>query len=517
MKTETNVQVSVENDENSMDEQHAILKEESLDPADWDTFRTLGHRMVDDMIDYLRSVRDRPVWQPIPEEVSASFREPLPRSPESIDRVYEDFRRRILPYPTGNIHPRFWGWVMGNGTATAMMAEMLAAGINLNQGGGAQAGGLVERQVIDWCKEMLGFPREASGILVSGGSMANLTGLAVARNSLAGFNIRREGLCGGQMLRIYGSTEVHSSVTKAAELLGLGQKGLCLIPVREDFTIDVSALRHAIREDQASGVRPLCVVGCAGTVNTGAIDPLEALADICQEEKVWFHVDGAFGALAYLAPELRPLLTGMERADSIAFDMHKWMYLPYEVGCTLVRDPEAHRLAFTLTPEYLEHTTRGIPGSDLWFSDYGVQLSRGFRALKVWMSLKEHGIDAFGRLVRQNVEQARYLEKLVNEHEELELIVPASLNIVCFRYRGSLTDPVALDALNKELLLRLHESGVAAPSYTVVHGKYALRTCITNHRSRREDFELFIEAVLRIGREITGSLDADSSATDAHR
>ncbi len=243
-------------------------------------------------------------------------------------------------------------------------------------------------------------------------------------------------------------------------------------------------------------------MGCAGTVNTGAIDPLDTLADVCAEEEIWFHVDGAFGVLAYLAPDLRYRLEGMERADSVAFDMHKWMYLPYEVGCTLVRDAEAHRLAFTLTPEYLEHSTRGIAGSDLWFSDYGVQLTRGFRALKVWMSIKEHGIDAFGRLIRQNVEQAQYLASLVKEQEELELLVPPTLNIVCFRYKGPLTDPAALDALNKELLVRLHETGVAAPSYTVVYGKYAIRVCITNHRSRREDFELLVKEVVRIGREV---------------
>lgn len=491
-------------------ERSARLKEETLDPADWEKFRELGHRMVDDMVDYLRTVRERPVWQPIPESIAASFGEPLPRSPESIERVYEDFRRRILPYPTGNIHPRFWGWVMGNGTATAMMAEMLAAGMNLNQGGGAQVGGLVERQVIDWCKEMLGYPKEGSGILVSGGSMANLTGLTVARNSQAGYDVRKEGLCAGKPIRVYASTEVHSSVTKAAELLGLGQKGLCLIPVRDNFTIDVQALRKAIRDDWANGVRPLCVVGCAGTVNTGAIDPLDTLADICAEEKIWFHVDGAFGALAFLAPELRRMLKGMERADSLAFDMHKWMYLPYEVGCTLVRDPEAHRLAFTLTPEYLEHSKRGIAGSDLWFSDYGVQLTRGFRALKVWMSLKEQGIDIFGRLILQNVEQASYLESLVKEQQELELLVPASLNIVCFRYRGALTDPEALDVLNKELLVRLHESGVAAPSYTVIRGKYAIRVCITNHRSRREDFDLLVDEVLRLGREMVTGAEAEA-------
>jgi glutamate/tyrosine decarboxylase-like PLP-dependent enzyme len=390
---------------------------------------------------------------------------------------------------------------MGNGTVTAMLSDMLAAGINLNQGGGAQAGSLVESQVITWCKEMLGFPASASGLLVSGGSMANLVGLAVARNSRAGFDVRAEGVAGApRAMRFYASSEVHSSVQKAMELLGLGHRALRLVPARTDFTIDIARLGDMIREDRERGLMPLCVIGCAGTVNTGATDPLDTLADLCTEERLWFHVDGAFGALAALSPDLRHIVKGMERADSLAFDMHKWMYLPYEVGCTLVRDPEAHRRAFALTPDYLEHTNRGIGGSDVWFSDYGVQLSRGFRALKVWMSVKEHGIEKFGRLIRQNVEQARYLESLIRAEPDLELIAPAALNIVCFRYRGSFTAADDTDALNKELLLRLHEGGVAAPSYTVIERKYALRVCITNHRSRRDDFDLLVREVLRLGK-----------------
>jgi glutamate/tyrosine decarboxylase-like PLP-dependent enzyme len=476
------------------------MLEESLDPRDWEEMRTLGRRMVDDMVEYLRSVRDRPVWRPIPEETANRFREPLPRRPAPAGDVYEAFRRDVLPYPTGNIHPRFWGWVMGNGTVTAMLYEMLAAGINLNQGGGAQAGSLVESAVIAWCNEMLGFPASASGILVSGGSMANLVGLTVARNSRAGFDVRSEGVAASpHAMRFYASSEVHSSVRKALELLGVGSSALRLVPARADFTIDLKKLKEMIGEDRSHGFAPLCVIGCAGTVNTGATDPLDALADLCSAEGLWFHVDGAFGALAALSPDLRHIVKGMERADSLAFDMHKWMYLPYEVGCTLVRNPDAHRRSFALTPDYLEHTTRGIGGSDIWFSDYGVQLSRGFRALKVWMSIKEHGIEKFGRLIRQNVDQARYLETLVRSTPELELLAPAPLNIVCFRYVGRLSDEAAIDTLNRELLLRLHEGGMAAPSYTVLDGKYALRVCNTNHRSRRADFDLLVREVLRLG------------------
>ena len=243
-------------------------------------------------------------------------------------------------------------------------------------------------------------------------------------------------------LRLYASVEVHSSVQKATELLGLGHKALRLIPVRKDMTIDPIALKAAIREDRAHGYLPFCVVGCAGTVNTGATDPLEDLADICAAEDLWFHVDGAFGAMVALSPELRHIVKGMDRADSIAFDMHKWMYLQYEVGCSLVRNGDLHRNAFALTPHYLEHTSRGIGGGDLWFSDYGVELSRTFRALKVWMSIQEHGIDKFGRLIRQNVDQARYLQGLVTSSPDLELVADAPMNIVCFRYKGALSEKV---------------------------------------------------------------------------
>ena len=478
-----------------------IVTEETLDPKDWRAMRELGHRMVDDMMGWLETARERPVWRPVPAEVKEALREPLPREGQGAEAAYRSFRELVLPYPMGSYHPRFWSWVIGTGTPLAMLAEMLAAGMNSNLGGGEHAAGYVEEQVLSWCREMTGFPATASGLLVSGSSMGNLVGLAVARGARAGFDVRGRGLAGQARMAVYASAEAHSSIQKAVELLGLGTEGLRKVPVRADFTVDVEAMRGMIAADRASGLRPICVVGNAGTVNTGAIDDLAALADLAAREGAWFHVDGAFGALAGLSPRLRPLLAGMERADSLTFDFHKWLYLPYEIGVVLVRDAAAHRRTFALTPDYLAHGERGI-NAGLWFSDYGVQLSRGFRALKAWMHIKEHGVEKLGRLIDQNVAQARHLEELVKRSPELELMAPVPLNIVCFRYRVPGRTDAELDALNQELLVRLQEGGVAAPSYTRLDGRYALRAAITNHRSRREDFDAMVAEVLRIGREL---------------
>jgi len=489
-----------------MNQLRLVEREESLDPDDWQAMRALGHRMVDDMMTYLETVRERPVWQPIPDRVKTSLQESLPLAPQDPSQVYQEFVENVLPYPMGNIHPRFWGWVIGTGTPLGMLAEMLAAGMNPNAGGADHVANYVEAQVLDWCKEMLGYPAQASGLLVSGGSMANLVGLAVARNARAGFKVRQQGLMASPAkMTLYGSSETHSSIQKAVELLGLGADSLRKVPTSSDYQIDLSALETAISEDREAGYRPICVVGNAGTVNTGAIDDLNALADLCQRESLWFHVDGAFGALAVLSPKLGPLLAGMERADSLAFDMHKWMYMPYEIGCALVRTPQDHRGTFALTPDYLAHTERGLAAGPIWFSDYGPQLSRGFRALKAWMSIKEHGIKKYGRLIQQNVDQARYLAGLVDDSPDLEKLAPVSLNIVCFRFTAPHLDDAALNRLNQELLTQLHERGIAAPSSTTLASRYALRVAITNHRSRREDFALFVRETVRIGRELLES------------
>jgi aromatic-L-amino-acid/L-tryptophan decarboxylase len=482
----------------------------TLDPADWDAFATLAHRMVDDMLGHLRTVRDRPAWQPMPADVRASFHEPVPWEGEGAERVYEEFVRTVLPYPNGNLHPRFWGWVHGGGTPLGMMADMLASGLNAHLAGFNQAPALVEHEVIRWLAELMGMPSDASGVLVSGATMANVLGLAVARYVKArdaGFDVREEGLQGsGQpRLMLYGSAETHAWANKAAELLGLGRASFRQIPVDDAYQIDVAALEAAVAADRAAGHLPFCVIGTAGTVNTGATDDLEWLAGYCRSQHLWFHVDGAFGALARLSPALRPIVAGIEQADSVSFDLHKWMYLPFEVACVLVRDSAAHRAAFAATASYLAVPARGVAAGGFPFAERGMDLTRNFKALKVWMSMKAHGVHAYAALIEQNVADAQYLAALAGADPDLELLAPAPLNVVCFRYAPADVVPGRLDALNTEILIRVQEEGIAVPSGTRVRGRYAIRVANVNHRSRREDFAILASAVKRIGREIVAS------------
>jgi len=486
------------------------LVEETLDPDDWKSMRKLGHKMLDDMLDYLRTVRERPVWQHVPDKVKASFSEPVPEQPGSPEEIYEEFVEKVLPYPMGNIHPRFWGWILGTGTVMGAFAELLAASMNTNTGGGDNhIANHVEKQVIEWIKEMLRYPSSASGVLTSGCSAANIIGLTVARNAKSGFNLRRKGLqVASKKMVLYASQEVHSSIQKAVELLGLGNEALRLLPVNEYFQIDLQTLKATIARDRKFGYLPFCVVGAAGTTNTGSIDDLDALANLCQQENLWLHVDGAFGAWTALAPKSRNKVYGIERADSLALDLHKWMFMPYEIGCALVQHESQHREAFSLMPDYLAHGEggRGLSGGDLpWFSDYSFQLSRGFRALKAWMSLKEHGSNKYARLIQQNIDQAFYLGELVEASPELELSAPVTLNIVCFRYVARGIESDALNEVNKRIVIELQEQGVAVLSGTVIEGKYVLRVANTNHRSRREDFDFLIREVIRIGKELNAS------------
>jgi aromatic-L-amino-acid decarboxylase len=483
-----------------------IVQEESLDPTNWENLRQLGHRMVDDMFDYLQEVRERPVWEKLSVDAVKNLDLPLPLAPQTAASVYEDFLLHVLPFNNNNIHPRFWSWVQGCGTPSGMLSDMLSSGMNANVAIGDHAPMYVERQVIQWSKKLFGFPESSSGILTSGGSIANITALIVARNH---FNtkIKSGGIRAvpGQLI-VYGSSETHNCMVKAAGVIGLGTEHFRKIPVDGKYRIRTDVLLQTIINDKQAGLFPFCIVGNAGTVNTGAIDDLRELAAIARNEGIWFHVDGAFGAVPALLPEFADLLIGLQEADSLAFDYHKWFYVNYEVGCVLIKNAEAHRGAFTTPANYLLHHERGLSGGPESFSNYGMELSRGFKALKVWMSLKEHGVNKYIRMIRRNIEQAKYLGLQISKNRDLELLADVSLNIVCYRYNPRHLNGVDLNELNKEILMRLQEAGIAAPSYTLLNGKYALRVAICNHRSRTEDFDLLVNHTVRIGNNLVQSL-----------
>ena len=342
-----------------------VPAETSLDPDDWDELRRLGHRMLDDEFDALEALRQAPVWQRQPGSADEAWREPLPLRPTPLQKVYATYRRSIAPYGNGNRHPRFFGWVHGGGTPVGMLAEMLAAGLNSNLGGRDHAPIGCERQVIRWAAELLGLPSESSGLLVTGTSIANFMAVLIARTAALGPGVREQGLADSHLVA-YASAAVHGCVAKACDMAGLGSHHLRLIECTDSGAINLASLRAALRADSERGMRPFLVVGTGGSVDTGAIDDLAGLARFCRSERLWFHVDAAFGAIAMMSARLRPLFAGIEHADSVAFDFHKWAQVPYDAGCLVVRDRTAHLATFRRPAAYLARNRRGLAAGDPW-------------------------------------------------------------------------------------------------------------------------------------------------------
>lgn len=476
----------------------------SLDPSDWRSTRVQGHRMLDDIFDYVEFIRERPVWQPIPDSIRDRFREAVPTGPTDLALVHDEFMRHILPFATGNSHPGFMGWVHGGGNVPGMLAEMLAAGLNANLGGRDHVPIEVEHQIVHWLRQLFDFPSTATGLFVTGSSMANLLGVLIARTGKLGIDVRRKGVVSSdKRLIAYASAAAHGCIAQAMDLSGLGIDALRVIPTNERHQINIDALNIAIADDRNAGLTPFLVVGTAGTVDIGAIDDLATIASIAHREKLWFHVDGAFGALAIMAPDLAPQLVGIQQADSIALDFHKWAQVPYDAGFILVRDGKLHRDTFASPAAYLRRETRGLAAGALWPCDFGPDLSRGFRALKTWFTLKVYGIDALGAMISRTCELARYLEIRIATSRELELLAPVSLNIVCFRYRGE--DP---NRLNARIVADLHESGISAPSTTVIGNRLAIRAAIVNHRTEPRDIDALLMAVAKFGAIATRSCAA---------
>jgi aromatic-L-amino-acid decarboxylase len=479
-------------------------RDNTLDPADWPGFRAQAHRMLDDMLDYIRDIRERPVWQAAPEEVRQRFRSNVPEAPSDLATVHAEFMRDVLPYAAGNVHPGFMGWVHGAGTPVGMVAEMLAAGLNANLGGRDQAPIEVERQMVRWMQRIFGFPESASGLFVTGTSMANLIGVLIARDAELGFEVRCAGVAGTEKrLAAYASAAAHSCIAKALDMAGIGSDALRTIAVDGRHRISLEALRAAIAEDRRRGTTPFLVVGNAGTVDIGAIDDLAGIAEICREERLWFHVDGACGALAMLAPDLAPRLAGIERADSLAFDFHKWGQVPYDAGFILVRDGVLHRKAFATSAPYLRRELRGLAAGAPWPCDFGPDLSRGFRALKAWFTLKVYGTAAMGAAISRTCGLARYLESRVAARPELELLAPVELNVVCFGYRSE-----DAQRINPRIVIELQESGVAAPSTTTLDGRIAIRAAIVNHRTTEREIDLLVEKTVALGQAMEAAAQA---------
>ncbi len=458
--------------------------------------------MLDDLFDHLQTLRDQPVWRPAPAEIRARRRTDLPTAPGDLAQVHQTFLNEVLPYASGNVNPGFMGWVQGAGTPVGMLAEMLAAGMNANCGGRDHMAIAVEQEVAGWMRQMFGFPDASAGLFVTGASMANFIGVLAARQRTLGPGVREQGLAasGGERLVAYASVGAHNCVPRAMEMAGLGRQALRLIPIDDHHRIRLDALRERLAADRAAGLTPFLIVGGAGTVDTGAIDDLAGLADIAAAEGCWLHVDGAYGALGILTPTVAPKLAGIERADSIAFDFHKWGQTPYDAGYILARDGARLRETFAVDAPYLAREHRGLAGGDFWPCDYGPDLSRGFRALKVWFTLKVLGAEAIGASIARSCELGRVLGELIAAEPSLELMAPVQLNIVCFRYRCA--EP---GAVNADIVADLQEAGRVAPSLTRIGGQVAIRAALFNHRTDRSDLEALVRSVVALGQAATRS------------
>ncbi|MFE0459526.1 pyridoxal phosphate-dependent decarboxylase family protein [Kitasatospora sp. NPDC058965] len=461
-------------------------------------FRTAAHTAADLVADYLAAVPERPVWQPMdPAAREALLTAPLPAEGRELDELLGVIGSEVMTAPMGNGHPRFFGWVNAAPAPAGVLATLAAAAMNPSSAGGDHADVHLERAVVRWIAELVGYPAAdgAGGLLTSGTSMATIVCLAAARQhaaARAGWDVREDGLSGLPPLVGYVTGETHSCVRKAAELLGIGSRQLRVVPADAQGRIDPDGLRAAIAEDRAAGRLPFLVAASAGTVNTGAVDRLEPLADLCEQEQLWLHVDGAYGAFGVLDPVIAHRYAGLERADSIALDPHKWLGVPVDCGCALVRDAAQLRGTFSLVPSYLRDEEAGGFG---WFSEYGIEQTRPFRSLKVWATIAHRGRNGIAADVAHCTALARRLGELVGADPGLELMAPVETSITAFRARPAGLDEAAVDALNRALPLAVQRRGQAFVTGTVLNGREAMRACLINPAVGEADLAVLLAEV----------------------
>jgi len=482
-------------------------------------FRRTGHALVDTVAAFLESMAERPVTTgESPGEIRRALdaAAPLPDTGSDAATLLSDASRLLFDHSLLNGHPRFFGYITSSPAPIGMLAELLAAAVNANVGAWrlSPIASEIEAQTIRWIAELVGYPASCGGLLVSGGNMANMVGLYAARAAAAEWQVRAHGVAAGgaRPLRVYASRETHTWLQKATDLSGLGTDSVRWIDVDEELRMDVAALRRAIERDRAAGDLPMMVVGTAGSVSTGAVDPLGEIAELCRDERIWFHVDGAYGAFAAALPDAPAELRLLALADSVAMDPHKWLYAPLEAGCVLVRDAGRLRDAFAYHPPYYHFGEEATS-----YVDVGPQNSRGFRALKVWLALRQVGRQGYVRMIGDDIRLAHSLHDLVSSNPELEPFTLA-LSISTFRYvprdlRGRLGEERVqsyLDALNQELLERIQLSGEAFVSNAVIRDRYVLRACIVNFNTTFADVEALPGIVVRIGGETDRELRANA-------
>jgi len=468
-----------------------------LDPSAGE-IRDWGNSVVELMIDYLSEVGGRKIYGDFSSrEIRDRLDDALPTNGSNFDSLLKVFRETIIPFSRQNAHPRMFGYVQSPGTPLAAFADLLASTLNANLTAWRSAPAPVdlERLTIDWIRQILGFDSGAGGLFVSGGSMANFTALAAARKTKSESSSR---------LRIYASSETHFSIAKAATLLGVGRENVRDVAVDDSFRIRTDDLVAQITADLTSGHIPLCVIANAGTVNTGAVDPLAEIREIADRFQLWMHVDGSYGAFAILAKSTSNLFAGLEQADSVALDPHKWLYLPVDVGCVIYRQPQVVRAAFAHDAEYTRIIDQEADEA-FAFWDYGPELSRRFRALKVWMLLKGAGLDSLGEAVESNLACARHLQSLIQASDDFEMGAPLGLSIFCFRHvprelRNE--SPQAIDSFNERLLIALQRDGSSYLSNTTLDGRFALRGCVLNYRTTLRDMEILLEDLRRVARTL---------------
>lgn len=475
-----------------------------------DQRQQLGQVAVDWALKYFSTQSTARVYPTISaQELTARVTSSLPVEPQGLSEVMADFDV-IAAGARHNGHPRMFGYVQSSGSFAGVVGDLLASALNQNVTSwrSAPSATTIEHQVIDWMKEMSGFAQTGSGILLSGGSMANFAALAVALRASTDVDINKVGV--GAIRgkpRIYASAMTHMSIPKAAAMLGIGRDAVHLIPVDREFRMDVDELRRCIASDRAFGFRPVCVVGNAGEVNTGAIDPLDAIADVCVDAGVWFHIDGSYGGFAARAPRAAAALSAIDRADSMSLDPHKWLFAPLDAGCLLIRDPLRLKQAFAHSASYVD-VIADRDMSEFAFWDHGPELSRRFRALKIWFILKCHGARAITAAIDDNIAVAHHLAAAIEASDDFELLAPAPLSIVCFRHRGRLradasADQDDVDAFNKRLMVEVQRDGDSYLSNATINGQFALRACIVNFRTTPSDAEQLLRTIRRVAAGMT--------------